>query len=352
MMESTSQSGDRTVDVTDVSVIICAFTDLRWDPMVEAIEGCLNQDQPAREVIVVIDNNPGLLQRTRERFPDLAVFANPGPQGLSYARNAGMGAARGSVIAFLDDDAIPARDWLRLVTDCLREPGVLGAGARVLPRWDVSPPAWFPEEFLWTIGCSHRGLPMTREVVRNPSGGAMCVLRSVFETVGGFRTDIGRVGDIPLGCEETELCISATQRMGGRFLFEPRAVVHHVVTARRATWDYFRRRCYAEGLSKAVVAAYVGSGDGLLAERRHVMSALPRGVARGLRDAVMGDLSGLGRAGAIVAGLAVTIAGYVRGKWSMARRVRRETERSAPRIDAPDGAAVALPLAGRPHVGR
>ena len=73
-----------------------------------------------------------------------------------------------------------------------------------------------------------------------------------------------------LGCEETEFCIRLTQRRPGSvMLFEPRARIGHRVPAPRMRFGYFRSRCYAEGLSKALVTSSVGAGDGLSSERAH-----------------------------------------------------------------------------------
>ena len=81
----------------------------------------------------------------------------------------------------------------------------------------------------------------------------------------------------------------------------------------RCRFRYFRSRCYAEGLSKAQVTASVGAGDGLATERRYTTRVLPAGVARGVAEALQGDRAGLGRAGAIVAGVTATVAGYAVG---------------------------------------
>jgi glucosyl-dolichyl phosphate glucuronosyltransferase len=96
-------------------------------------------------------------------------------------------------------------------------------------------------------------------------------------------------------------------------LFDDRAVIWHRVPTARARFGYLRTRCYAEGLSKALVTRSVGTADGLASERAHVLKALPRGVARGLGAAARGDVAGLGRAGAIVTGLSVTAWGYLMG---------------------------------------
>jgi glycosyltransferase involved in cell wall biosynthesis/GT2 family glycosyltransferase len=298
-----------------IAVILCAYTEARWDDLVTAVESIQAQSLMPDEIVIVIDHNPDLLQRAQSYFTSLKVVANTGVQGLSEARNSGIAATGAEWIAFLDDDAAAEADWLQNLARALDDPHVLGAGGRINPRWAGGKPAWFPEGFNWVVGCSHRGLPLHTAEVRNLVGASMLIRRSVFETVGGFRSEIGRVGSIPLGCEETELCIRARQRIpGSRFMYEPSAQVWHRVPASRMRWSYFRSRCYAEGVSKAVVAQFVGSKDGLASERAYVLKTLPVGVLRGVADAVIRrDSAGLGRAGAITSGLFFTCLGYLRG---------------------------------------
>jgi glucosyl-dolichyl phosphate glucuronosyltransferase len=76
---------------------------------------------------------------------------------------------------------------------------------------------------------------------------------------------------------------------------------------------YFLARCYAEGLSKAMVTRSVGMRDGLSAERSYSLKTLPAGVARGVAAAVRGSPAELGRSAAIVAGLGAAGTGYCTG---------------------------------------
>jgi hypothetical protein len=140
--------------------------------------------------------------------------------------------------------------------------------------------------------------------------------REVFEKLGGFQTEMGRVGTLPLGCEETELSIRARRHWrDGCFVFEPDAKVLHKVPPGRARWSYFRSRCFAEGISKASLAARLGATDGLSAERSYVLRTLPTGVLRGVAQGVVArDLSGFQRAAAIIAGLGLTATGYIVGR--------------------------------------
>jgi GT2 family glycosyltransferase len=298
-----------------VSVVVCAYTERRWSDLVDAVGSVAAQSVSPHEIIVVSDHNPTLLERVRRELPVAVVIANEQEQGLSGARNSGVGVARADIIAFLDDDAVAAPDWLEHLVAPYEDRRVIGVGGTVEPLWPGARPAFMPPEFDWVVGCTYRGMPETTEPVRNLIGANMSLRRDVFQAVGGFRADVGRVGTRPMGCEETELCIRARRCLpGAEIIFEPRARVCHRVTPERADLRYFRARCWAEGLSKAVVARHAGRDDALSSERRYVTSTLPRGFARGLRDAAVRDeAGGLARAAWIIAGVTITAAGYAVG---------------------------------------
>jgi glycosyltransferase involved in cell wall biosynthesis len=299
-----------------VSVVICAYTQDRWADLVAAVRSIERQSVPALETIVVVDHEPELLSRVRRELPHVIALANEEQRGLSGARNTAVRRAGGAVIAFLDDDARADPDWLAQLLRGYTESDALGVGGSIEPDWLQGRPGWFPPEFDWVVGCSYRGLPETATNVRNLIGANMSFRREVFELIGGFNTDVGRVGTLPVGCEETEFCIRLRQqRPGAVTLLEQRARVQHRVPAGRSRWRYFRERCFAEGRSKAIVAQRLGADDALSTERSYVARTLPRGVARGVGDAVLRrDPAGLQRSLAIVAGLTMTAAGYVAGR--------------------------------------
>jgi glucosyl-dolichyl phosphate glucuronosyltransferase len=299
--------------IRDFSVVICAYTEARWDELVQAVKSVESQSVKPREIIVVIDHNAALFQRARGHFEAAHVLENAEPRGLSGARNTGLAAASGEIIAFMDEDAVAAPDWLEKLGAGYSDSHVLGVGGAIQPAWLSGRPAWFPEEFDWVVGCTYRGMPTAPAQVRNLIGCNMSFRRQVFEAVGGFRSGIGRIGTRPVGDEETELSIRARQRWPqGHIMYEPQAVVLHRVPEARARWSYFGSRCYAEGLSKALISRMVGARDGLASERTYTFRTLPQGVLRGLADAFMGrDPNGVAKAGAIVAGLTATTAGYV-----------------------------------------
>jgi len=299
-----------------VSVVICAYTEARWESLVAAVRSAREQRHPADQILIVIDHNEALRQRAAKAFPDAQVVESLGVhRGIATARNSGVRHSRCDVIAYLDDDAVAEPEWLQELLSPYKDPAVIGTGSRIDPAWSKCKPRWFPDEFGWVIGCSYKGQPETVAPVRNFIANGMSLRRESFAEAGLFVTDIGRIGVVPLGCEETELCIRVRKHFPHHELLHvPTARVRHDVPAKRCTIGYFIRRCFAEGLSKDAVSRYAGSGAALASERDYTFRVLPRGFARGLRRAAEGDLSGAGEALMILAGLAVTVTGYLGGR--------------------------------------
>lgn len=320
---------DPTLSADAVSVIVCAFADERLDATVAAVRSALEQSPPPREVIVVVDHNERLREALAGALPDqVVVLSNAGPAGLSSARNTGIAAASGGVIAFLDDDAIAAPGWLSALCHGFSGADVLGVGGRAAPVWETVQPGWFPDAFLWVVGCSYAGQPEAGEV-RNPLGCNMAFRREVFAQAGGFDTDIGRLGSRPLGCEETELCIRARRvRPEGRFVLVRGAEISHRVPDARRTVGYFMRRCFYEGVSKALVRT-LGDARSLGTERAYVGRTLSSAVARALLAAVVGPdrRDACGRLGAVVGGLAMATAGFLVGSYQFRLNRRPAPER-------------------------
>ena len=318
----------------NLSVILRTYTEARWDSLLAAVRSVREQSCPPDEIVVVVDHNPALYARVRAALPGVVAVENREPAGSSGAWNSGILAATGDILAFMDDDATAAPDWLEQLRLGYRDPQVLGVGGEIVPVWVDGRPAWFPDEFAWVVGCTYRGLSETESNVRNLIGCNMSFRREVFAAAGGFRgaqNGIGHMGAAPIGCDETEFCIRVRRQWPDKFMrYRPQARVYHRVPAGRANWRYFRTRCYFEGRSKARVAQLVGPQDGLESERAYTLRTLPRGVLQGIGDfALRRDAAGLGRATAIVAGLACTAAGYLAGALT-ARPTPRPQDATAP----------------------
>jgi O-antigen biosynthesis protein len=315
MRRSSETSGWCNISVracARISVVICSFADERFGLLEKAIASVFEQGEKPFEVLVVIDHNSALMRRVSAALPDVCAMENAHGPGLSGARNTGVEAARGEVVAFLDDDAEADEDWLLHLSGHYADDAVIGVGGQVTPEWPAGAPKWMPREFYWVVGCTYRGLPEKIAPVRNPIGCNMSFRRDMLRRLGGFREEMGRRAHGAAGCEETELCIRARQaEPDATILYDPAPNVRHRISPSRVAWRYFFRRCFDEGHSKALVVNSVGRVAGLSAERDFLFRILPTGVLHGLRDATIRlDGSGLARVFAIIAGVTCVSAAY------------------------------------------
>ena len=306
----TDTPGDATI-----SVVVCAYTDARRALLDNSIESILAQLGASDQLVVAIDYNDELLHRVSTQYGTRAtVVPNTAEPGISGARNSGIAASRCDVVAFVDDDAEIQPGWLELLRADYRNPAIAGVGGYAQPVWPTERPAWFPVEFDWVVGCSHKGLPTTPTPVRNLLGCNMSFRRNALDSVGGFNSEIGQVDGSLMRCDDTELCIRLNQASPSTLLLlDPDIKVRHWVTDDRTTLAYFLRRCFWEGLSKQQLSTMVGPSDALSTERKYVYAVLPMAFARGLIASVGSPgkrLASLRQSAALVVGLAATTCGY------------------------------------------
>ncbi len=300
----------------DTSVVIATHTLQRREALTGAVASALGQQPPPREVVVTVDNNGDLYNWVCKKLPDTVPVHNEGRRGASATRNAGARMAAGNILAFLDDDAVAEPGWLQSLTAPLSRADVLGVGGKVDPVWVGRAPRWMPEEFLWVVGASYRGLPGTASSVRNVWSENMAVGRTDFWAIGGFREGFGKTGNRSQP-EDTDFCIRLTAALddGRTWWYEPSARVGHSVPLSRGTLQFFVRRCYNEGQGKAEIAGMLGSRQGLQDERRHAARTLPKGIRREFWQAIGGrDPAGAQRALAMILGLSAAGFGYLVGR--------------------------------------
>jgi glucosyl-dolichyl phosphate glucuronosyltransferase len=306
-----------------VSVVVPAWNSKRRDELFRCLQAIEKQTLAPLETIVVIDHNPELLAWVEESVPGVIAVANKHERGVVGGRNTGVEMAQGDLVVLTDDDTEAERSWLENLESCFAEPDVVGVTGELLPNWSGAEPRWFPHEFYWVFGCSYAGLPTELAPVRNPIGANMAVRREAIQEIGGFRPGVppreiryrGRVIAGGHALEDTELGIRIGQRWPQMlWLYQPHATVLHTVDPEQATLGYLTRRSFEEGLGKATLARLVGSQQGLESERRHLLVTIPRGMLKGLGDALRGDPSGIGRAAAIALGVAAAACGFAYAK--------------------------------------
>ncbi len=240
-----------------ISAIICTHNRRRYLP--GAIQSLGRQSLPNDEYeILVIDNasidgTQELLQKLAPTLPNLRLLAEP-RLGLSHARNRGLRHSQGRIVAFLDDDAMAAKDWLEQIINAFNSghPSLAAVGGPVAPIWEAARPAWLGDEllpFLSLLDDSRLPGPGHQPHHWLP-GVNLSLLRQPLEEIGGFDTTLGRVGNNLLSGEES-LALSKLQSRGWHSLYHPKVRVEHFVPPERMTKKWFLKRFYWHGVTRA-----------------------------------------------------------------------------------------------------
>ncbi len=281
-----------------LTVLVCTYN--RAPFLRETLAALLRLHVPrsARTEILVVDNNsndstPEVIESAAAASPvPIRVLFEP-RQGKSYALNRGLADARGDVIALTDDDVVPARDWLQRIVEAFSGEDISFVFGKVLPRWGATPPPellarrakeiWGP---LAILDYGDEPISYTAQATgqRLPVGANLAFRRSVLESVGGWRTDLGKVDNSLISGEDHEIFFRL--RRGGLYagLYDPSNIVWHYVPPSRLTRRYFRRWFYWHGKTLARIAPDIY--DTLDLDRVPHIAGVPRFVLRQFAEQV------------------------------------------------------------------
>ena len=320
------------------SVVIPAFTFDRWDLIVKAVDAVQSQICPPVELILSIDRNPELLRACQDRWgsvdlpvpvkvvtsdnqwaPRMVTESNSDGVARGYgggsARNSGAKATIGDVIVTFDDDAWPEPECLKYLLAPYDDPSVVAVGATSVPDYETRRPIWFPRSFDWIFGCAYEGLPITLAPTPRLFGGMLSVRSTAFRALGGYKS---------ADFDDLDLCTRlAFTYSDSAVLYEPRAVAHHFVPAKRVRWRYFWTRSFLVNRDKVAAFALLGEAASLAPERQFVLHSIPRQSAAALRGLFTGHPEELLQWAAMFVGIGLAGLGNLVGRLRMWRDGRR-----------------------------
>ena len=195
--------------------------------------------------------------------------------GLSRARNTGWQEAKGAVVGYLDDDGQATEGWLAGVLAAFHDvqPIPAWAGGPIELDWHVPPPAWLDPPLQECLGALELGnRPRWLTPNERLGGGNSFFPRALLRDVGGFDERLGRVNNLLLSGEETQLQRRLEAR-GGRLYYHPAIRMRHDVPEERVQPAFFYRRYYWGGITDAVI-------------RRTLRERLPAAAAAALPSAM------------------------------------------------------------------
>jgi glycosyltransferase involved in cell wall biosynthesis len=243
-----------------ISVVVCTYN--RSESLTRTLQSfkemSVSEELPW-ELIVVDNNSKDSTEQVIREFAAKSrvnvryVFEKR--QGLSFARNAGVSAAEGEIIAFTDDDVMVGKDWLGNISRCFENSDIACAGGKILPIWEKACPQWLVEElhrYLALLDLGDREKQMDKPCL----WGANIAIRSMlFEKYGKFDTEMGRKGGKLYAGEEVRF-VGRLLQGGERVIYHPDIVVHHFIPARRLRKSYFRKWKYDQGELHGVQMGY------------------------------------------------------------------------------------------------
>ncbi len=255
------------------TVIICTFN--RATLLRDAFDSVANQEFDKRNFeIIIVDNNsidatPTIAQSLARSTDIRTLYVLEKQQGLSYARNAGLRAARGKIVCYIDDDIIVCRGWLRALIGAFTNPVIACAGGPVHPIWPKGRPSWLVPEWEWclsinefTIACKNREFTWPRDL---PIGANIAFRKEVLHDMGSFATHLGRNGSRLLSGEEVDICKKIIKN-GFKIACSPSAVAYHKIDVQRMEKKWFYKRLYWEGRTNALL------------EDRHPIKGIQKGM--------------------------------------------------------------------------
>jgi glycosyltransferase involved in cell wall biosynthesis len=247
---------------------------------------------------VVVDNNSfdetqEMLARIAPMFRGCLHCLREVRQGSSFARNAGVAAAAGDIVAFLDDDEEITSTWYRALYDGFQDPGISYIGGPMLPNWEAQPPDWLP---VWEYnGVLSIGDASPLAVDYGPGfpgvliSGNSAFRRRVFDVVGLYREDLGRTTH-GLGCCEDHDLYLRLLKSGLRGRYVPEFSIYHAIPAERLRASYYRRWVTGQSISQARMS-YREDVAYLFGIPRYLFGNVARRTLRVLRDTLAGRVT-------------------------------------------------------------
>lgn len=258
-----------------ISVVIC--TRNRAAILRRVLASVCTQTLPSDSYeIIVVDNASSdetpSVARAFSDTQDINYIYESTP-GLSHARNTGWKNARGTYVAFLDDDATAHEIWLETlcsVFDNAREPHVC-VGGKVVPEFEDPRPPWLPDELLFCLGaldCADAPAVLN-DTTYFLHGCNMAFRKETLEHFGGFQDQLGRKR-YSLRSGEDVFLQEQIRASGGRLLYHPNAAVTHHIPTARLTRRWFLARLYFEGISTARIEHALGTAPPLRTELKEL----------------------------------------------------------------------------------
>lgn len=232
----------------DVSIVIPTYNGASRLPLVlEKLQLQTGLESIAGEILVIdnhsTDNTAEIIRSCQENWNgsfSLRYYFESRP-GVAFARQRGVREARGESIAFLDDDNLPAPNWISAVYSFGKSHPKAGAyGGRIVGDFEVAPPENFEKIAQFLAIRDHGSQPrlFEPEKLRLPPSAGLVVRRAAWlNSVPAECALTGPRGTTLMRGEDYEILLHLHKR-GWEIWYNPEMTIHHAIPAKRLTRDY------------------------------------------------------------------------------------------------------------------
>lgn len=241
----------------EVSIVVCTYN--RAALLKKTLSSFVDVETGFPVELIIVDNNStdGTSDIVHSCIPGLSdkysvSYVFEPVQGIAAARNSGVAASTGDIVAFIDDDAIPCREWLVSIRDFFKNDSAADAlGGPIEPVFETPKPEWLDADLesyysILDLGTQIRPFPNKGF----PFGASMALRRSAF-TDKSFPEHLGRKGNILLSHEETAV-FKGLLAKGRQIFYHPGMHVRHFIPKERLTEEWILERLFYEGVSNAL----------------------------------------------------------------------------------------------------
>jgi len=277
-----------------VSAIIPSYSMENYGNLRDAINSLLNQSYVDIEIVAVIHTNKSLYDEVAKAYhgqTKVKVIFKERSLGAYAARNVGIRAAQGDILAFLDDDAAADEKWVENLVNTYQELDAIAVGGKILPVWLPRKPAYFPEELYWLVGITYKGFAEDKVVkVRNTFASNMSFKREVFEQVGLFNENLGfsKQGTSYIQGGEAEFSLRMTRKFDVGVIYNPEAIVYHKIPVSKARLKLMLKRSFYQGYSKVFLEKLGPSPNSISTEKSHLKDLLLKYLPQRIRRVFTG----------------------------------------------------------------
>jgi GT2 family glycosyltransferase len=209
------------------------------------------------EIIIVdnnsVDNTRDIVRQWQSHDAYQIHYFLEKKQGSSHARNRAVNEAKGTWLWFLDDDIYLDEYWLQAVAESLREyPDAMAMAGMIMLEFERTEPEWLPEVAKNYYGMTRFGdNPRVLKHKEYPIAANAAIRREVFDQIGLFNSELGRVGCSLISWDETELFMRL-HMSGSQIIYTPHVIVRHRITKQRLTKLWLIRRIFSDGISQVI----------------------------------------------------------------------------------------------------